>query len=271
MAIINTPTTNPTSPILSSTGIWSNYNDASNQLDKFTSGADPYAQLFEQLTSANAKGQDVATANATATAERSSQQLQQNESQYNAGLATEGVQSGANRYLPTYQAGLVEQAHQNYMSRYQAIDNAEKLAIAAAQAAKADGDVKVLKEKLDYANQLRKAKADALQKANDMQWEQQKFKQQMALQWAQENRLNKKDTAESTTNTERVQTNVLQPTTHQLRRLQNNGVPLDALQYIQAQIAKGYSFEEAFAGLGDAQSEITPRGRTLIKKFIKPI
>ena len=75
-----------------------------------------------------------------------------------------------------------------YLSRYQAINDAEKLAIAEAQTAKQQGDVKALTAKLDYLQQLRKAKADAMQKAQDMAWEREKFRQQMALDYYKANK-----------------------------------------------------------------------------------
>lgn len=201
MAVINNnPFGTGNSTILSSTGVGSAYNDASTQLDNFTSGADPYAQLFTQLSESNKASQDNAIATATAKTERDANTLQQQEGQYNAGVETAGVQSGANRYLPEYQAGIVDQAHQTYMTRYQAIDQAEKLAIAQATTAKTEGDAKLLKEKLDHVQALRKAKADALEKAQQMAWERDKFKQQMALQWHQENRIGAAETKANKSN-----------------------------------------------------------------------
>lgn len=270
--INNNPTGQYNSPILSSTGVGSAYDDASRQLNDFTTGRDPYAQLFETMMANNQTVRDNAVATATADSQRQAQQLQQNETAYNAGLATEGVLSQANRYLPGYQAGLVEQAHQNYLGRYQAIDNAERLAIAAAETARIQGDVKTMQSKLEYLQQLRKAKADALEKAQQLEWEKNKFQQQMALQWHQENRLSNKKDPNNPDNEPRTQSEVFKPSPHQLRRLQNNDVPISAVNYFQSAISNGYTFDEAFNALDeDMKNMLSSKGRKLIKKFIQPL
>lgn len=180
-----------TSPFLSSTGARQEYNSMATQLDTMGATEDPYAALFEQMKKSTAGTESTAISNAQATKERETNQLNQNKDEYMAGLATAGVMSGANRYLPEYQAGIMEQARQGYLSKYQALDNAEKIAIAQAKSAKLDGDIKVMKESLDYIAKIKKEKADAISEANKMDWEKEKFKQTMSLNWAQEGRLNK--------------------------------------------------------------------------------
>lgn len=181
----------PASPFLSSTGARQEYNSMSTQLDNLGATEDPYNQLFEQMKKSTSNTESTAISNAQATKERETNQLNQNRDEYMAGLATAGVMSGANRYLPEYQAGIMEQARQGYLSKYQALDNAERIAIAQAKSAKLDGDIKVMKESLDYIAKIKKEKADAISEANKMEWEKQKHKDEMALRWSTEGRLRK--------------------------------------------------------------------------------
>lgn len=170
------------------------YASTTGFINKFAE-TDPYIQAFQAMQAKmgvmNQQAEKNTIASATAETMRKKQAEETGQRQYMAGLETAGIQSGASRYLPEYQAGIIEDARRSYVERYAQIDQAEKLAIAKAQQARMEGDVTVMRDQLDLIKTLRKEKADALENAQKMEWEKTKFDRQMALQWAQEGRLSK--------------------------------------------------------------------------------
>ena len=170
------------------------YASSTGFINKFAE-TDPYIQAFQAMQAKmgvmNQQAEKNTIASATAETMRKRQAEETGQRQYMAGLETAGIQSGASRYLPEYQAGIIEDARRSYVERYAQIDQAEKLAIAKAQQARMEGDVAVMRDQLDLIKTLRKEKADALENAQKMEWEKTKFDRQMALQWAQEGRLSK--------------------------------------------------------------------------------
>lgn len=270
------------SPILSSSGVGQQYNGASQQLDQLALQQDPYMGIFEQMNKAGAANEKAAISSATAAGANQQRFLQGGQEKYMAGLETAGVRSGANRYLPEYQAGIMENARQGYLQKFSAIDTQEKVAIAEAKAAKLSGDVKTMTAKLDYVQALRKAKADAISEANKMQWEKTKFDRQMeqnesqfsrkmALDWASENRLGAASASE-TASDEVVQTESLNLSKGQTRRLALQNIPPSAITAISAFLTEGKTFEEAYAELpAELQAKITPRAKNILKKAVTTI
>lgn len=181
--------TPPIQPIVSTTGVRNDFYSGLNQLNQVELNGDPFAELFGAMMQNNQTGQDNAIASATAASARAKGQEEQGKQQYIAGVTTAGIKNDTARYLPEYQMGIIEKARQSYTDRYQQLDQAEKLAIAQAKQARNEADVKVLTEKLNYVKQLRKEKADALQKAQEMEWEKYKFNNLSAYQKATESRL----------------------------------------------------------------------------------
>ena len=179
---ITTNTTNTNNPYLvSSSPVWQDFNSATKSLNGIISTPDPYMSLFQNQLSSNALNTDNAIASATAATERQKVQANQREQQLEAGLNTAAEKTGL-QPNSAYQMQVIDDARSRFRTQFNLIDQTEKLAIAKAKAAQMSGEVAVLKEQLNYINDLRKQKADALYKENQLAWEKEKFNRQMALQ-----------------------------------------------------------------------------------------
>jgi len=192
--------TGTSSFIQSSTGPSQLFQSYQTKLDGLLNQADPFEPLYEQLKALGATAEKNAIASATTASARQKQQTEQSGRQYMAGLESSGISSGAARYLPEYQLGLLENARQSMVERISQVDQAEKIAIAKAQQARMEGDIKVLAQQMQQINDLRKEKIRSLERAQELEWDQYKFQQQMdfdkykfgqqmSLNWAQENRM----------------------------------------------------------------------------------
>lgn len=174
-----------TQSIVSSTPARNDYITGSSLLDRYTGEQDPYVTAFNTMMQntmkTNEQTESDAIATATTSASRTRDSLEKNKQAYTAGLETAGVQSGASRYLPEYQSGIIADAKQKYVEKFQQVDNAEQLAIARARTARMTGDVALLNEQLNLIKELRKEKADALENAQKMDWEKYKFEEEMAF------------------------------------------------------------------------------------------
>ena len=178
------PGTTPTSPaIISSAPVWQDFNSATSNLNGLINTPDPYMSLFQQAQQANALTAENAIASASAATQRQKQGAEQNQNALVAGLNTAAEKTGL-APNSTYQMQVIQGAQDQYHNRFMLLDQTEKLAIAKAKAAQQVGDVAVLKQQLDYVNELRKAKAQALKDANDRAWDMQKHKDEMALGYA---------------------------------------------------------------------------------------
>lgn len=171
-------------PIFSTTnGQWANHNNATSALNTFTNSEDPYLTLFQQARDANALAAGNAIASATAATERQTVKNEQDRNAILAGLATAAEKTGL-APNSAYQLQVIQGAKDQFNTRFALLDQQEKLAVAKAKAAQAVGDTTVLKEQLDYAVQLRKAKADALAESQKLDWEKYKFEHMSAAQIA---------------------------------------------------------------------------------------
>jgi len=185
---ITTNTTNTNNPYLvSSSPVWQDFNSATKSLNGIISTPDPYMSLFQNQLSANALNTDNAIASATAATGRQKVQANQREQQLEAGLNTAAEKTGL-QPNSAYQMQVIDDARSRFRTQFNLIDQTEKIAIAKAKAAQMSGDVAVLKEQLNYINDLRKQKADALYKENQLAWEKEKFNRQMALQYSKASR-----------------------------------------------------------------------------------
>lgn len=179
--------------IVSTTGVQNEFNNVSNELDQFHAGGDPYAVMFansiasEQAANANAQGNAIASA--TAKSANAESRNAASEAAAISGAQTQGETSGASRYLPEYEAGIIDSTKQAYNQRFQLLDQQEKLAIANATAARNVADVKTAREQLDYAKALRTEKAKAISDAQNMAWKQYVFTHLSAGQQATADRL----------------------------------------------------------------------------------
>lgn len=177
-----TPGSTPTgSAIISSAPVWQDFNNATSNLNTLVNTADPYMQLFQQQQQANALTADNAIASASAATQREKIAGEQSQNALVAGLNTAAEKTGL-APNSSYQMQVIEGAQNQYRNRFALLDQTEKLAIAKAKAAQQVGDVAVLKQQLDYVNQLRKAKADALEAQQKMDWEKYKFTHLSAAQ-----------------------------------------------------------------------------------------
>lgn len=173
----NTPQAQRPNPgIVSSNDYRTEIAGLSSQTDDFKN--DPYMALFQQLKdsgAAMAKAQRLQTTADTARQERAASDQ---EERYKAGLETLGIRSGLSQYAPSLQIDRMIQAENLAKSKIGEIDAAEKVALAKIDAAKQANDLDVMKEQLDYVQQLRKSKADALEKAQQMAFDREKFEWQ---------------------------------------------------------------------------------------------
>jgi hypothetical protein len=188
--------------IQSTTPVANMFQGLQTQFNSILNQPDAFSPLYEQLMELSKTQEKNAIASATTQSAREKQQEQQSQNQYESGLQTAGIQSGTARYAPEFQLGLIKQAQNASLGRMQMIDQAEKLAIAKAQQARMEGDVKTLQLQIQNYNELRKEKLRAIERVQELQWDEykfktqmefdkQKFNQQMALNWAQENRIAK--------------------------------------------------------------------------------
>ena len=168
-------TSNTNNPyIVSSSPIWQDFNNATNSLNTLVGSPDPYASLFQRQLEANALTADNAIASATAATERQKVNLEQRQNQLEAGLNTAAEKTGL-APNSAYQMQVIEGAQNRFRTQAALLDQTEKLAIAKAKAAQMSGDVAVLNEQLSYINEIRKQKADALYKENQLAWEKYKY------------------------------------------------------------------------------------------------
>lgn len=273
------PQVNP-SPILSSTGVRQEYENASAQLNELAVEEDPYMGIFQQMMENNARAEKNQIASATAASANTKNALTDSREEYMAQLRKEGVNTGANRYTRSQHAGVLESARRSYLSRYQQIDNEEKLAIAEANAARANGDVRIMTEKLDYIQGLRKAKADAIAEANKLAWEQEKFNRQMeqedaqfernmSYKWANLARLSKDDEEDAE---DEIFPQILALKQKKRDRLSREGVTQEAINFIAQALNSGEAdIDEILADLPlELQPEgLTPRAVKVIKEGVQ--
>ncbi len=173
-----------TNPIFNTTnGQWADHNNATGALNTFTNSEDPYMALFQQQKDANALTAGNAIASATADTERAAIKNEQDRNATLAGLATAAEKTGL-APNSAYQLQVIQGAKDQFNTRFALLDQQEKLAVAKAKAAQAIGDTAVLKEQIDYAVKLRKAKADALAESQKLDWEKYKFENMSAAQIA---------------------------------------------------------------------------------------
>ncbi len=160
-----TGTDNP--GIASSTDATNSLNNDGNQLDKMTNQPDPYMEYLQKkantlMTTESQPGLE--EKNAAAQGGRLQEKTQADYTAYKAGLETLGIKSGLSRYAPELQADRMIQAANNETAKIQEIQDKEDLAIAKAKQARLDKDATALKETLGEIRQLKKDKADELQR-----------------------------------------------------------------------------------------------------------
>jgi len=167
-----------------------NYRDGLNQgevaINEFQN--DPYQQLFQRLEEQNRIAEENAILTATAEGKRQNVQQEQAFNRQRSALESANIAGGLSRYAPEMASGLIEQAYNENLQDVRNIQ-LEEISIAKAKEARADNDLDLMREQLDYARALRKEKADALMEAQKFAFEKEKFAKNLALDWAQENRL----------------------------------------------------------------------------------
>lgn len=173
--------------IVSTTDYRSQIDSTMGAIDEITT--DPYMQFFDQLRNQNIQAEETGIKQARADAAKEEKSVIDTQARYRAGLETLGIKSGLSQYAPSLQLDRMLQAENIQKAKLSEIDSEEKIAIAKAKAARAENDLDVMKEQLDYVQQLRKAKADAISEANKMAFEREKFEANYALDVRRENRL----------------------------------------------------------------------------------
>lgn len=274
------------SPILSTTAVGQQYDNAANQLNELAVTEDPYMSVFEQLMANNAQAEKNQIASATASGANQKNMLTDSRQQYMGQLEKQGVNTGDNRYMRQQHAGVLESARQSYLTKYQQIDSAEKLAIAEANAAKQTGDVKTMTAKLEYIQGLRDAKAKALSEANKFAWEQEKFNRQMeqedaqferemGYKWSNLARLSNKDKDEEEEEEEELTPGIIsvsRKNRNKLNRELGGDLETEAiLNELRDGVNQGYDISDLLADLSQTseyQDKLTPKVIKAIKGSI---
>jgi len=174
------PSTPPKPPvnntgIVSTTGVGNEFNDYTNQLQQLSTGSDQYAQYFqnqiqqEYQNNALAQQQAIASATAKTANAENINNAQQAATLY--GIRAAAAANGQSRYTPAETQLQTAGANASFAYKYNQLDQQEKLAIAAANAARSKGDTQTLGQMVNY---IKEAQAMKLQLAN-YQLAQQKF------------------------------------------------------------------------------------------------
>lgn len=197
----NAPIIPPKPKSQTNPGIFSttNYRDelasVGNDINDFSN--DPYMKMFNDLKLKNQQFEETARLNAEAEANREKVQQEQRSNARTAGVESANIAGGLSRYAPELANSAVQQAYNENYQKVQDIQAAEDLAIAKAKQARAANDLDVAKEQLNYVQELRKAKADAIQEANRLAFEKEKFQANYNLDVRRENRLSAEDKAKN--------------------------------------------------------------------------
>lgn len=150
---IVTPSTAPTVPtntpgntpsIVSTTGVESEFNDASSQLDSLMANS-----VQNGYSLANANYQQ-AVSNATAKAANGQNLVGQEGAAENYGIRAEGESTGEARYEPGQLQNALSSAQASIQSKYASLSQAESLALAAANTARNNADVQTMNENIKY-------------------------------------------------------------------------------------------------------------------------
>lgn len=159
--------------IVSTTSYRSDLDGAQNTLNDFSN--DPYMKLFKELKLKNQQAEETARLNAEADANRAKVQQEQNYMGRKAATESSNIVGGLSRYAPELASSQTQQVYIANLAKVEAIQGEEDLAIARAKEARAKNDLEVMRDELDYIQELRKAKAEALSEANKMAFEREKF------------------------------------------------------------------------------------------------
>jgi hypothetical protein len=159
-AAVNGSTNSPS--IVSTTGIQNEFNNASNSLNSVTSSVDPYAGLFQSQIANELQNNQQQQGNAisSATAKTANQENMNNaqEAATLYGVRAQNAASGTSRYEPAAASLAEASARNSYQYKYNALDQAEKVAVANAVRARQGADVKTLQENLAYIHQIQQEK-----------------------------------------------------------------------------------------------------------------
>lgn len=154
------------------------------QFNSLMQTGDPFdsaiAQMFQLQQDTNAKAEKNAIASSSAAAQNAQFQQSEDQARENAAQATAALQTGEARNAPAYAAAQAAQVNERYRKQTQILRNEENIAVAKAKQARAENDLQTYGKMVEYIQQIRKAKADALKQANDAAWEQLKFEKEMA-------------------------------------------------------------------------------------------
>lgn len=161
------PVSNPNSGIVSSGPARRDIYTSGARLDQMTSQVDPYLEYLQKRMmnlQNNPSGPSAEEKNASVEAGRQKTALEEKFNKYKAGLESLGIQSGLSRYAPGLQADKLINADKAEAEALQTIQEKEDFAIAKAKQARLDNDAKTLKETVDEIRQIKKDKADELQR-----------------------------------------------------------------------------------------------------------
>jgi len=174
--------------IVSTQGYRDQLNLTQNNLNEFAN--DPYMQMFTRLREQNKQAEETARLNAEAQANREKVQEEQRFRAQQAGTGSANIAGGLSRYAPELATSQMNQVRQINLSKVEAIQNEEDLAIARAKDARAANDLDVMQEELAYVQELRKEKARAIEEANRLAFDREKFEEDKRQFGITEARLN---------------------------------------------------------------------------------
>jgi len=169
--------------ILSSTNARNVRTGLNKTFNEMLQTGDPYdqaiSQMFTQQQNANKVAEENAILNSTAQMQNNQFQLEEDQRNAQATEATRALQTGESRFAPQYAQQQFDQVANMYRKRVEILRNEEAIAIAKAKQARVENDLNTYKDQINYIQQIRKAKADALTEANKRAFEQSKFDREL--------------------------------------------------------------------------------------------
>lgn len=175
--------------IASSTDFNNQFQFASEQLDNMSNIPPQFQQLFNQIQGSIDAGADLNRADITTATAQGMQQAEKQGRAQVAGLETLGFTSGLSQYAPGLQIDRIQQAESAIRSEMANLEREEQFALARAEQARADRNLELLREELSLAEDIRREKQRAAERAEEFAFEKEKFEREMALAEQREARL----------------------------------------------------------------------------------
>lgn len=129
--------------------------------------SDPYTQALQGLSDRSNTATKSLIATIQANHQNEVNEVERNYDRYSRGMQLLGINEGDAQFTPELLKGQLLEIKNQKMSKISKLDQDMTTAIMEAENARADNDLKTLKERMDYVRQLKKDKADAIKDLAD--------------------------------------------------------------------------------------------------------